>query len=58
VPEAEVLGNTADTDIEEWLNSLRNVSERFPDCEAEVPRHGNFRGKSLIHHTIGLFEKH
>ncbi len=48
------LGNTADADIANWANAVRNVADEFPDAEIIIPSHGPMGGRELYDHTIAL----
>ena len=50
------LGNTADGDVANWANAVRNVAQQFPDAEIVIPSHGPMGGRELLDHTIALAE--
>lgn len=50
------LGNTADGDVANWANAVRNVAITFPDAELIIPSHGPMGGRELLDHTIALAE--
>jgi len=48
------VGNTADSDIDRWPVSLKNLKSTFADAVIVVPGHGEEGDLSLIDHTIEL----
>lgn len=50
----KTLGNTAEADLINWSDSLRNLKETFPEARVVVPGHGLEGGLDLIDHTIKL----
>ncbi|MHA7872001.1 MAG: MBL fold metallo-hydrolase, partial [Hyphococcus sp.] len=50
------LGNTADGDVGNWANAVRNVAKQFPDAEIVIPSHGPMGRRALLDHTIALAE--
>lgn len=51
------LGFTGDADLNEWPKILKNLLKEFPESKFVIPGHGEYGDLSLIHQTIGLFEK-
>jgi metallo-beta-lactamase class B len=54
--DANSLGNTADADISNWADAVRNVAAKFPDAKIIIPSHGAMGGRALLDHTIALAE--
>ena len=52
--DAKGLGNTADGDVTNWADAVRNVANQFPEAEIVVPSHGPKGGRDLLDHTIAL----
>jgi len=50
------LGNTADADIVNWADAVREVAAAFPEADIIVPSHGAMGGRELFDHTIALAE--
>jgi len=48
------LGNTADADIANWADAVREVAAEFPQAEIIIPSHGAPGGRELLQHTIDL----
>jgi metallo-beta-lactamase class B len=55
---AKSLGNTADADMGNWANAIRNVQQRFPKAKVVIPSHGPWGDKSALSHTLDLIQKH
>lgn len=45
------LGNTADAVVHEWLPTIHQVIENFPDARIVIPGHGEIGGMELLEHT-------
>ncbi|WP_411816676.1 subclass B1 metallo-beta-lactamase [Hyphococcus sp. DH-69] len=50
------LGNTADADLSQWAQSVRNVAATFPEAQIIVPSHSVAGDRALLDHTIALVE--
>ena len=48
------LGNTTETDVESWPDTLKKVKEVYHEIKIVVPGHGQPGGIELIDHTINL----
>ena len=48
------LGNTADADLANWANAVRETAAEFPEAEIIIPSHGPKGGRELFDHTIAL----
>lgn len=53
---ANSLGNTADGDVANWADAVRNVASAFPEAEIVIPSHGAMGGRELLDHTLALAE--
>lgn len=52
------IGNTSDAaPLEEWLQTIEQVEQRFPGVKYVVPGHGKYGGKELFKHTKRIIEK-
>lgn len=51
------IGNISDAaPFEEWLQTIKQVEERFPDVKYVIPGHGKYGGKELFKHTRMIIE--
>ncbi len=55
--DSKSLGNTADGDVENWADAVRNVADAFPEADIIIPSHGPIGGRELLDHTIALAEE-
>lgn len=55
--ESTDIGNTADANLNEWPNSVKNLREKYPNAKVVVPGHGKWGGSELIDHTLELLKK-
>ncbi|OFX84147.1 MAG: subclass B1 metallo-beta-lactamase CfiA4 [Bacteroidetes bacterium GWF2_33_16] len=51
------LGNTVDSDLQQYPSTIAKVIAHFPDAEIVIPGHGSFGGIELLKHTQKLLEK-
>jgi glyoxylase-like metal-dependent hydrolase (beta-lactamase superfamily II) len=51
------LGNTADADLAHWPQAIRNIQTRYPTAVYVVPGHGIVGDRSLLAHTLSLFDE-
>jgi metallo-beta-lactamase class B len=54
---ANGLGNTADSDLKEWPNTIDRVIEKFKMAKIVIPGHGQSGGIELLIHTRDLLRK-
>ncbi len=52
------IGNIADANVSEWVNSVEAVADEFPDAVVVIPGHGEHGGLNLLKHTIEVVENH
>ena len=52
--QADDLGNTADSDLYQWIATIGKVIDRFPGADIVIPGHGAYGGKEQLHHTLAL----
>ena len=51
------IGNISDAaPLEEWLQTVDRVEQRFPNVEYVIPGHGKYGGKELLKHTKTIIE--
>lgn len=55
--ETNNLGNTADADMGNWANAVRNVQQRFPKAKTVIPSHGPWGDQTVLSHTLDLLQK-
>ncbi len=55
--QAKNLGNTADADMGNWANAIRNVQRRFPRAKVVIPSHGPWGDRTALSHTLELLQK-
>ncbi|AGF55899.1 metallo-beta-lactamase class B [Clostridium saccharoperbutylacetonicum] len=55
--ESNSIGNTADADIKEWPNSIKNLMNKFSDSEIVITSHGSWGNKQILTHTLDLLKK-
>jgi glyoxylase-like metal-dependent hydrolase (beta-lactamase superfamily II) len=53
--ESANLGFTGDANMKEWPNSVRKVQEKYTDTKWVIPHHGKWGDRSLLQHTLDLF---
>ena len=54
---AQNIGNTSDAvPLEEWLQTIKQVEQQFPDVKYVVPGHGKYGGKELFKHSKTIIE--
>ncbi len=56
--ETDELGNTADANLGEWANTIRNVMKKYPKAAYIIPGHLGWRDKRSLMHTIKLLKEH
>ena len=54
--ESKNLGFTADANMKEWPFSVQKVQEKYPDAQLVIPHHGKWGDRSLLQHTLDLFD--
>lgn len=54
---AQNIGNTSDAvPLEEWLQTIKQLEQQFPDVKYVVPGHGKYGGKELFKHSKTIIE--
>lgn len=51
------LGFTGDANLKEWPSSILKIQKKYPQVLTVIPHHGNWGDKSLLKHTLDLFNK-
>lgn len=55
---AESIGNISDAaPLDEWLQTIKRIDEKFDDVKYIIPGHGKYGGKELLKHTKEIIEK-
>lgn len=55
--EATNIGNTSDAaPLNEWLQTIERIEQKFPDVKCIIPGHGKIGGKELLKHTKQIIE--
>ncbi|MDR0232505.1 MAG: subclass B1 metallo-beta-lactamase [Dysgonamonadaceae bacterium] len=49
-------GNLAESNVEEWSETVKKVKEKYPNTKTVIPGHGQLGGMELLDYTIHLFE--
>lgn len=52
------IGNIADANTGEWVNSILKIESKFPKPRYVIPGHFNWSGKNALRHTIKLVRKY
>jgi glyoxylase-like metal-dependent hydrolase (beta-lactamase superfamily II) len=53
--EAKNLGFTGDANLRDWPTSIRKIQKKYPQATIVIPHHGNWGDRSLLKHTLDLF---
>ena len=48
------LGNTADGDLKEYPETIKNILSKYKNAKFVIPGHGQFGGIELLRHTLKL----
>lgn len=56
--DSDQIANIADANVLEWVKSLHNVANEFPDAEVLVPGHGEAAGFEILAHTVEVVENY
>jgi metallo-beta-lactamase class B len=51
------LGNLQDANLKEWPISVNKAIRKFPETKIVIPGHGEWGDKTLLKHTLELFNK-
>ncbi|KKI88505.1 hydrolase [Bacillus sp. SA1-12] len=51
------LGNLSDANVEQWDDSVKRLSEKYPDVKTVIPGHGSWGDKRLLFHTLDLIKQ-
>jgi len=54
---AQNLGNTKETDLDQWPKTLKKAKQAYPQTKIVIPGHGRYGGMDLIDHTIELLKR-
>lgn len=54
--ESKNLGFTGDANMQEWPQSIRKIDEKYPGVRIIIPHHGQWGDRTLLDHTLLLFE--
>lgn len=49
-------GYLGDANLQEWSNTVRKISQAYPDVKTIIPGHGKAGNKQLLDYTIDLFK--
>ena len=51
---SQTLGNLSDANVEDWLQTIQKLINKFPSAEIVIPGHGQVGGKELLMRTRKL----